>query len=177
MIQIHITGVRRDGRNEPVSGNLRGIRIVISEQRILHANGPDILLALHRLPSGQRLRSGNNRLQRLYRAINNSLRLRPGMLRIYIFPINAGCDQDLVARHGNVCRRLNGLKRMLLAARPRPSCIDVNVILHTDVLSYLYESALDCSDCDAFYKIFLCKRINDHNRKNSHNRQCHSHRG
>ena len=128
VIQENLSGMLVDRPEIPVALYKGRVRIVFAEHTVVNAAHPHI--ALIRLPVLDFFGTGNLSCKRLGTLINNSCILASCMSRRYIFPVNAGCNQNRIAGFCQLCSFTDGAKRCLLTSVSVLRCTDIHINIH-----------------------------------------------
>ena len=130
VIQIYGTRMSYGRCKIPVTVNLGRIRVVIAEDSVRNANGPDILIPLILLPAFHLFRARNDRTERLLRAVHDSCVFRAASERIHVLSVNTLCHDYFVARHCNSCRIPDALEGACLGAVAFTCRVLIHIINH-----------------------------------------------
>ena len=95
-----------DSRREvPVTADHLGVRVIVSENAVLHPGSPDAAFLL--FPAGQRFRACDDGAEWFFGTVHDPGVLASGVPGRDLFPVNSGRDDDFVAGNSNPGRVVN----------------------------------------------------------------------
>ena len=135
MVEVHVAQMRNERGNEPVAGDQGGIGVALAcKKTVRNACLPGG--TLHKFPSGQGFRTGDDRLERLRGTIGDPGFFRTRVDRVYIFTIDTRCNDDFIPRDGDLGRFRDGLEGCILCSFAKDCCILIYIVFHKTSTSF-----------------------------------------